>query len=130
MLSAQAYPAVHGSLLVVEDDADFAPLLKEVLVMAGYDVQLARSVEEAKAGIAANPVVAAILDWSLRGGSANEIADLLKQARVPYVFASGTDPADLPSGHRWAPFFPKPFPITALINAVEQARSTGVPAER
>lgn len=129
MLSTHGYPAVHGNLLVVEDDADFAPLLKEVLVMAGYDVQLARSVAEAKAGIAAAPVVAAILDWSLLGGSAHEIADLLKRARVPYVFASGANPTDLPSGHRWAPFFAKPFPITALINAVEQARSTGVPAE-
>ena len=56
-----------------------------------------------------------------------EVADELRTARVPYVFASASNPSELPADHRWAPFFSKPYPITSLINAVEESRLSGVP---
>lgn len=89
MNSTQAYPAVHGDILLLEDDAAFAPLLREVLSMAGYDVRLARSAPEALAHIEVGSLAAAALDWRLLGDSAEEVADRLQSARVPYVFASG-----------------------------------------
>ncbi|WNH50565.1 hypothetical protein PDM28_09870 [Stenotrophomonas aracearum] len=128
MNSLQAFPAVHGNILVLEDDADFAPLLSEVLSMAGYDVCWARSTPEAMGYIRDGCVAAAVLDWRVLGDSAEDVADRLRLARVPYVIASGGSPAQVPERHRWAPFFAKPFRITALINAVEECRSAGVPA--
>lgn len=128
MNSTQAYPAVHGDILLLEDDTAFAPLLREVLSMAGYDVRLARSAPEALAHIEVGSLAAAVLDWRLLGDSAEEVADRLQSARVPYVFASGASATAVPERHRWAPFFAKPFRITALINALEEARAAGVPA--
>ena len=127
MPSSKAYPAVHGDILVLEDDFDLAPLLKDVLVMAGYDVRLARTVAEAQAILSNGSVVAAVLDWTVPGGSAEELADQLRAGRIPYVFASGAIPSEVPEQHQWAPFFAKPFAITALINALEEVRSGGVP---
>lgn len=127
MPSRKAYPAVHGDILVLEDDFDLAPLLKDVLIMAGYDVRLARTVAEARALLSNGSVVAAVLDWTVPGGSAEGLADQLMAGRIPYVFASGGSPSDVPERHQWAPFFAKPFAITALINALEDGRSGGVP---
>ena len=112
---------------MLEDDFDLAPLLRDVLVMAGYDVRLARTVAEARVLLTKGSVVAAVLDWSVPGGCADKLVDQLKAARIPYVFASGAAPSDVPKQHRWAPFFAKPFAITSLINALEEGRSNGAP---
>ncbi len=124
---SSAFPAVHGSLLVVEDDAELAGLLQNVLEMSGYDVVLAGSSADALASLAGvNHIVAAVLDLAVTDGSVLPVADRLRSTRVPYVFASGSC-CSMPEEHRWAPFFAKPFPISALINAVESCRATGVP---
>lgn len=127
MTFASAFPAVQGSLLVVEDDAELAGLLQQVLNMSGYDVVLAGSSAEALTCLASEQrIVAAILDLTVTDGSALPVADRLRHTRVPYVFASGGC-CTVPDEHRWAPYFSKPFAITAVINAVESCRSTGVP---
>lgn len=97
--------------------------------MAGYDVHLAQSTPEALAQIDKRSVTAAVLDWQVGGANAEGVADRLRSARVPYVFASGASPVEVPHRHRWARFFAKPFRITALINAVEESRNAGVPAD-
>ncbi|HEL3017007.1 TPA: response regulator [Stenotrophomonas maltophilia] len=109
MNSTQAYPAVHGDILLLEDDAAFAPLLRDVLSMAGYDVRLARSTPEAMAHIEVGSLAAAVLDWRVLDDNAEGVADRLQSARVPYVFASGAGATAVPERHRWAPFFTKPF---------------------
>lgn len=128
MPANKAFPAVHGSLLVVEDDTELAPLLRDVLEMSGYDVHLAPS-RGAALDLLAGPhaVVAAVLDIALGDGSVLEVADQLQAQRVPYVFATGGHALEMPARHRWAPFFNKPFPICTLIDAVETARAEGVP---
>jgi CheY-like chemotaxis protein len=127
MPHASDYPAVHGSLLDVEDDAELAGLLQDVLNMSGYDVVLAGSNADALACLSSERrIEAAILDLSVTNGTTLPVADRLRSDRVPYVFASGSA-CTLPDEHRWAPFFSTPFPIPALINAVESCRATGVP---
>lgn len=95
--------------------------------MAGYDVSLARSASEALARLENGSIAAAVLDWQVVGSSAEIVADRLQSMRVPYVFASGASPVQVPERHRWARFLAKPFRITALINALEQSRESGVP---
>lgn len=123
-------PAVHGSVLVLENDVDLGPLLRDVLTMAGYDVFLAQSSSEALAQLSATSMAAAVLEWSAPDGSGEVVADHLLAHRIPYVVASGSiaQPV-LPARHLWAPFLPKPYTITDLITAVESSRGSGVPVE-
>jgi DNA-binding response OmpR family regulator len=124
------FPAVHGSLLVLEDDEELGPLLQDVLTMAGYDVFLAGTHSEAMAHLTAMPMAAAVLEWSTQEGDAGPVADHLLSSRIPYVVASGSVARHLlPARHRWARFLQKPFSITDLITAVEASRDSGVPGE-
>ncbi|WP_172448052.1 hypothetical protein [Stenotrophomonas sp. VV52] len=66
---------MHDKILVLEDDADFAALLSEVLSMAGYNVCWARSTPEAMGCIKDGCVAAAVLDWRVLGDSAEDVAD-------------------------------------------------------
>lgn len=128
MTYPRAFPAVQGSILVLEDDNDLASLLRDVLTMTGYDVRLARTVIEAARALEEVSIAAAVLDWHVDRSTAEEIATSLRDLHVPYVFASGTDQSAVPHEHRWAPFVSKPFPITALIDALEAVRCSGVPS--
>lgn len=124
------FPAVHGSLLVLEDDDELGPLLKDVLTMAGYDVFLASTHSGAMSHLTDTPMAAAVLEWSTQKGGAGTLADHLFAQRIPYVVASGSVAhCMLPVCHQWARFLPKPFAITDLITAVEASRDFGVPVE-
>lgn len=84
------FPAVQGSVLVLEDDVDLGPLLRDVLTMGGYDVFLAESSSEALAQLSATSMAAAVLEWSTPDGSGELVADHLLAHRIPYVVASGS----------------------------------------
>ena len=66
-----------ATILVVEDDAQLAASLRDLLVREGYEVKVARSISEAKAAIAVG-VDGVLLDWRLPDG---EGIDLLKEVR-------------------------------------------------
>lgn len=129
MQIAEAFPAVPGAILVVEDDPALGGLLHEVLEMAGYDVAMAPSTADALALLGERRFVGAILDLQVLDGSTFPVADLLRAGFVPYVFASGEVRPAIPQAHQWAPFLPKPYPITGLIKGLEWARNTGVPRD-
>ena len=75
MPHASDYPAVHGSLLVVEDDDELAGLLQDVLNMSGYDVVLAGSNADALACLSSERrIEAAILDLSVTDGTTLPVA--------------------------------------------------------
>lgn len=122
------FPAVDGSLLVLEDDDELGPLLKDVVTMAGYDVFLASTHSEAMSHLMDTLMAAAVLEWSTQEGGAGPLADHLFALRIPYVVASGSvAQCMLPVCHQWAHFLPKRFAITDLITAVEASRDSGVP---
>ncbi|NQD94600.1 response regulator, partial [Pseudomonas sp. CrR25] len=77
---AAAAPSNPQSLLVVEDDADTAYLLQQMLGQAGYRVLVAGSLAEARALLASQQFAALTLDLSLSDGSGLELIHELRTA--------------------------------------------------
>ena len=66
----------------------------------------------------APPIDAAVLDINLRGRSVYELADLLAERGIPFLFATGYDADLVPERHRNRPVCTKPFRIESLLVAV------------
>ena len=77
------FPAVHGSVLVLENDVDLGPLLRDVLTMAGYDVFLAESSSEALAQLSSTSMAAAVVEWSAPDGNGELVADTCSRTVSP-----------------------------------------------
>jgi CheY-like chemotaxis protein len=78
------------SLLVVEDHADTAKVLRSLLTKARYEVHLTGSVEEAKAVAAEHSVDVVISDLGLPDGHGLELMQFLKKAySVPGIALTG-----------------------------------------
>ncbi len=122
-------PAVHGSLLVLEDDYKLGTLLDGVLTMAGYDAFLAGTRSEALNHLTASSIAASVLEWSTPEGGAVPVADHLFAHSIPNVVTSVAAAHHLlPGRHQSAPFLPKPYTIPDLINAVGASRASSVHA--
>jgi CheY-like chemotaxis protein len=113
---------LHGRrVLIVEDEyliaADLAKSLEE---LGAEVVGPVPSCEQALALIKQEPRVdAAVLDINLGADRAYPVADALRQARIPFVFASGYDAIVVPSAYADVPRHQKP------IDHVGLARSLG-----
>ena len=62
----------------------------------------------------------AVLDINLGGASSGEIADVLAERGVPFMFASGYGRAGLPVDRRDSVVIQKPFDVSALSAALDQ----------
>ncbi|WP_336340891.1 response regulator [Stenotrophomonas muris] len=116
-----------GSLLVIEDDSDLSGMLKEILTMQGYEVDVVASSSEAFERIATRAFHAAILDIQTQDGASVSVADYLLSHRIPYMFASGVPNPQLPDAHQWATFLQKPYSIRELMSALDRTRQIGIP---
>lgn len=116
-----------GSLLVMEDDPDLSGMLKEILTMQGYEVDVVASAADAFDRIEAKAFHAAILDIQTQDGASMSVADYLLSHRIPYMFASGVPNPQLPDAHQWATFLPKPYRIKELMSALDRTRQIGIP---
>jgi DNA-binding response OmpR family regulator len=77
-------------ILVVEDEAIVADMLQDMLtdlgaVVVGPVGTIARSLDLARS----EPIDAAILDVNVRNERIDPVAELLRERRVPIVFATG-----------------------------------------
>lgn len=103
-------------ILVVEDEPLLAMDITSQLEAAGAAV-----VGPAGNAFAALSMVeqyrfhAALLDANLAGEQVDEIAALLAQHRIPFVFVSGYDRASLPAGFEDAELLSKPFSVRQLV---------------
>jgi two-component system CheB/CheR fusion protein len=117
-------------LLLVDDHADGAELLRMLLVRRGFAVTIAGSVAAAVAAAAASPIDVLVSDISLPDGSG---CDLLQQLRtrgmlLPAVALSGlTRDTDVQRAREagFAEYLGKPVRIEELIGAVLRASGTG-----
>jgi len=114
-------------ILVVEDNALVAALIKDVLEAAGFTIAgLASSAAEALAIVEATPPRLALVDIRLPGphDGIDLARELLDRFNVPSIFLSGTaDPAVLRRARVAEPlgFLRKPFRPSQVFNAVVQA---------
>ncbi|TJZ92030.1 response regulator [Paracoccus gahaiensis] len=66
----------------------------------------------------AEPPDVAILDIQLRFDEVFPLADLMRKAQIPFIFATGYEPEDLPERFADVPHFVKPFIGGECVDAV------------
>jgi len=87
----EAPALADARVLVVDDDPSMTRLLVHVLAQEGATGVAARSVEEALAALDGGSVDAALVDYSLGGGSSEALISALRRLGVPVVVLSGHD---------------------------------------
>ncbi len=114
-------PALAGRrVLVVEDEYFVADDIERALRRLGAEVvgTFATRGEALEAFTLGARVDAAVLDINLRGEPIYPVADALRDAGVPFVFATGYDEASLPEPYRDVPRWEKPFDPGELVRAL------------
>lgn len=108
-------------VLVVEDEALVAMSIERMLADAGAEVVgPGYSLDEALRLARASAIDAAILDVNLRGERSYPVAELLRSAAVPFIFATGYGSA-LPAAGIAEPVVHKPFQERTLLSALVAA---------
>src|SRR3712207_954447 len=91
-------PLAGRRVLVVEDEYFIADDIARALRKLGAEVvgPLASRDEALDAFSSGQSIDAAVLDINLRGDAVYPVADALRGRKVPFVFATGYDPATIP----------------------------------
>lgn len=106
------------TFLVAEDEAMIAMLIEDFLDMLGHGIAaMVSSVSDGLAIIAKGGFDAAILDVNLGREKCWPLADALRDAGVPYVFATGGGD-EIPAIHAGAPTLSKPYTMASLESVI------------
>jgi len=102
------------TFLIAEDEAMIAMLLEDFIDLAGHQIAaMVASLEDGLAAVQAGGFDAAILDVNLGRDKVWPLADALREAGVPYIFATGGGDT-IPPEHASAPTLPKPYTLASL----------------
>jgi CheY-like chemotaxis protein len=116
-----------GTALVLEDEVLVSALIEDYLIELGMaEVIAAVDTEHARRVAAEQPLQFAVLDVLVGKDNSFEVADRLAERGVPFVFASGFGPDDLPERHRHRPFLTKPFSNRQLAEIVSELVGTSM----
>jgi PAS domain S-box-containing protein len=96
-------------VLVIEDEALIAMELEEAVRIAGAEAEVANRIEDALSKIHDGRFDAAILDVNLGGKRSDELAAVLRAAKIPFAISTGYSGEDLPLAFRNVPLLSKPF---------------------
>jgi len=116
--------AVHGRVLLVEEEEAVLEFERDVLIGAGATVVTATSSQELKTRLLSESFDVLILNGAMPGAwSAKESYPWLKQncpvmqGRILYTFSNGVEPTDDRSflQENGVPFLVKPFEVAELI---------------
>jgi two-component system, NtrC family, response regulator PilR len=103
-------------LLVVEDDTDVRVLMEEALVDAGYEVDVAGKVADARTLIGVRKYDLVITDGRLPDGHGLTVAKEARENRIPVLIVTGFA-FDLPL--EW-PVLQKPVRLRDLVAAAKR----------
>jgi DNA-binding response OmpR family regulator len=108
-------------VLVVEDEALVAMLLKDMLADMGHDVVItAGRLQDALDAANEAEVDFAVVDLNLRGEHTYEVGHALKARGVPFFFATGYGAGGLPTEWSKQTTLQKPFQPVQLEAAVDE----------
>lgn len=97
-------------VLVLEDEGLLSLMLEDLLQEAGArEVVICRNTAEALRLVEASPIGCAILDVSLHGRPTYDVADVLAERDIPFLFCTGLNRADLEARHSHRPLLLKPY---------------------
>ena len=106
-------------VLIVEDEFFIADQLARSLADAGaHVVGPAPTCEQACRMLAGCRIDLAVLDVRLDDAPAYPVADLLRQRKIPFVFATGFDVRSVRPEYRDIPHWEKPYDERELIHAL------------
>ncbi|WP_200840979.1 response regulator [Geminicoccus flavidas] len=122
-IERRSAPLRGRRILVAEDDFFAADDIVQALERAGAEVVgPASDLRQANQIARSGAIDGAILDVNLMGQLSFPVADTLAEHGVPFLFATGYDPAVLPYTYRDVPCFTKPVPAHAIVAAMAAAR--------
>ncbi|RYE51571.1 MAG: response regulator [Hyphomicrobiales bacterium] len=111
--------AMSKRILIVEDEIMISLHIEDTLAGLGHTVVTASSQREAEAIVDVNVIDLAIIDYHLSDGTSANLADKLKQRRVPFIVCSGSAGiSELDEIFGGSTFLAKPFTTEGLIDAV------------
>ena len=109
----------HPRVLLVEDSAELAQDLEEILVEAGCKVATVGEVGEGLALVKEQPVDVALLDVRVGRESVFPLAGELRRRGIKFVFHTGYDPAlILPPEFQNCPCLEKPATVEMILASV------------
>ena len=109
-------------VLIVEDEAAISMLIEDMVLDYGTEiVGPAATVEQAMGLLRSEHIDSAILDVNVRGTLVFDLADAIRSARIPIVFATGYGSHVIPDRFKDVPALEKPFTFEALREALNQA---------
>lgn len=116
----EAKPIPGGTVMLVEDSLLIAMDAEDILLRLGADrVATAASVAQGLGALATELPSLAILDINLGAETSLPIADRLRAAHIPFLFATGYgEQARLPEPHGEVPVLQKPYTIESVAHAV------------
>ena len=114
--------ALDGAVLLVEDSLIIAMDAEDILTRLGAaKVLTAASVATALDEIDRERPAIAVLDVNLGSETSIAVADRLRDAGVPYLFATGYgEQLNLPAEHEGVGILQKPYTSAALLRALRQ----------
>ncbi|AMJ62093.1 response regulator [Bosea sp. PAMC 26642] len=108
-------------VLVVEDEMTIALMIEETLLDLGAEVIGPAARLDAALQLATEASIdAAILDVNIRGGNTYQVADILAERAIPFVFCSGYSDWAVEERHRDRPRLAKPYSMKELEDRVLQ----------
>lgn len=111
-------------VLLVEDEGLVALLLEEMLSELGYEIAAhARCIGEALQLATEADYGLAILDVNLNGVASFPAAEIVRDRRIPLIFATGYQQSNFQQPFQGAPSVQKPFNKAALGCAITAALS-------
>ena len=114
-------------ILIVEDEILVAMNLEDMLGELGHNVvSIATRITQASALASSSEIDLAILDLNLSGVLSFPVADMLRQRRIPFMFATGYGSQGMTENYRDEVVMVKPYGLHELQSAIKNVIS--VPA--
>ena len=127
MPNGQSGTRLKKTVPIVEDEPLIALDMETSLEAHGFLCRVAGSLGDAQRAIQSHTFDGAVLDCHLGLSDSTPIADLLRDAKVPFVVCSGLLAADLPAAFQGVPLIAKPFIIGDLVTALERSFAASRP---
>lgn len=113
---------MSGTVLILEDEPILGFALEDMLTELGeWEVVLFTRLEDAAHFLDEGLPDLAILDVNIHGRVSYGVADRLRAAGVPYLFATGYGDLTHPKAHRGAPTVTKPYSSRHIDDAMQAA---------